>query len=218
MTARATPKPAGAPSSAIGDVALPGPGGAIDGPASTLSRAFMDEPLFTYLWPDPRQRRRRVPDFFELMVRTGLEHGVCDTSPDLGGAAIWRRPGEWQLGWGTVALNLHRILPLFGSGLGRALRIIRLVERRHPARPHWYLAYLGVDPEHRGKGIARALLRSRLAQCDQAGMPAYLETQRSENLALYRSVGFELVGEERVSGGPLSYFMWREPGSGRAET
>ncbi|WP_375458798.1 GNAT family N-acetyltransferase [uncultured Enterovirga sp.] len=190
--------------------ALPGS----DGPAALLARAFMDEPLFTYLWPDAGQRRRRVPGFFDLMVSTGREHGLCETSPGREGAAIWRRPGEWQLGWGTVALNLHRFLPLFGTAVGRALRIIRLVEHRHPTKPHWYLAYLGVAPEFRGRGVARSLLRSRLDLCDLEGLPAYLETQKADNLGLYRSVGFELVGEERVPGGPPCYFMWREPRSG----
>lgn len=222
MAARAIPKTSGGASPETGAAAaMPALGAAAerqaDGAASLLALAFMDEPLFTYLWPDPAQRRARVPAFFELMVRTGRQHGICDTSPDGCGAAIWRRPGEWRFGWGTTALNLHRIVPLFGTGLGRVLRVMRLVERRHPARPHWYLAYLGVDPAHRGRGVARALLRSRLAACDREGMPAYLETQRPENVALYRSVGFALVGEERVPGGPLSFFMWREAGgAGRA--
>ena len=60
----------------------------------------------------------------------------------------------------------------------------------HRARPHeefWYLA--GVGAVRRGEGIGSALLRHRL---DRVRGPAYLESSKQENIALYERFGFEL--------------------------
>jgi hypothetical protein len=41
--------------------------------------------------------------------------------------------------------------------------------------------------------VASVLLRSRLARCDEAGMPAYLESSKPGNVPLYEHFGFEVT-------------------------
>ena len=93
-----------------------------------------------------------------------------------------------------------------------ATRTLSAIEKRHPKDPpHYYLAILGTDPDHQGKGIGSSLLRPVLDICDHDGVGAYLESSKESNIAFYARHGFELTGEVRLPGGPLVWPMWREP-------
>jgi [ribosomal protein S18]-alanine N-acetyltransferase len=58
---------------------------------------------------------------------------------------------------------------------------------------------IGVDPDHRRRGIGRRLLRELLAHADAHHAMTYLEvrTDNEAAIALYRSEGFEVVGTRR---------------------
>jgi GNAT superfamily N-acetyltransferase len=76
--------------------------------------------------------------------------------------------------------------------------------------PHWYLAFIGVDPVRQGHGVGAALLRSRLRRCDQEGLPAYLESSKPENVPLYQHFGFHVTGTlDLPKGAPVVTTMWR---------
>ena len=77
----------------------------------------------------------------------------------------------------------------------------------HKARPHeefWYLA--GVGAVRRGEGVGTALLGHRLGRVTG---PAYLESSKRENIALYERFGFELRDSLQLPDGPELWPMWR---------
>src|SRR5262249_61319220 len=88
-------------------------------------------------------------------------------------------------------------------------RATRSVLDRHPRTPHYYLFLLGVDPAAQGRGIGRALVAPILERCDRDGVAAYLETSAERNLALYRSLGFDVTGEIDLRRGPKVWLMLR---------
>jgi ribosomal protein S18 acetylase RimI-like enzyme len=64
-------------------------------------------------------------------------------------------------------------------------------------------------------GIGSRLLRAGLNRADEAGLPAYLETGTTRNVALYRRHGFEVIHEAPCgNGAPMMWHMWREPEAG----
>src|SRR6476619_3197544 len=91
----------------------------------------------------------------------------------------------------------------------------RLLERRsrRPGwreQPHWYLAFIGVDPARQEYGVGAALLRSRLRRCDEEGLPAYLESSKLENVPPYQHFGFHVTGTLTLpEGAPVVNTMWR---------
>lgn len=100
-----------------------------------------------------------------------------------------------------------------GCHLGRGQEMVELMKQHHPEEPHWYLGVIGSDPDMRGTGLAHALMRSRLDQCDTEGAPAYLESTKESNLPYYLRFGFRVTGELTIrGGGPRIWPMWRNPG------
>jgi [ribosomal protein S18]-alanine N-acetyltransferase len=77
---------------------------------------------------------------------------------------------------------------------------------------------IGVDPDHQGRGIGRAVLGGLLAAADRIDATTYLEVRTDNEAAqhLYRATGFAVVGTRRryYSSGADAYTMKRSPGPG----
>ncbi|MGI4881213.1 MAG: hypothetical protein ACRYG4_27440 [Janthinobacterium lividum] len=183
--------------------------------AATLSRAFVADPVLTYLFPDPAHRPRKLLQFFSLIARTEANAGDTLIAGDTAAVTIWRAPGEWRV---PVSAMLRAAIPLittFGTALPRALRLQSLVDEHHPATPHWYLAFAGCDPALHGRGFGGAAIRAKLRDCDVAGLPAALETANEGNLAIYTALGFAVTDEYSAAPGLRFWSMWREPAATR---
>ncbi|MHA1219819.1 MAG: GNAT family N-acetyltransferase [Candidatus Heimdallarchaeaceae archaeon] len=64
--------------------------------------------------------------------------------------------------------------------------------------PHWYLASIGVDPGHQGKGYGSKLIKTMLKRAENEDFPVFLETNFGENVPLYEHLGFEVIDERTV--------------------
>ncbi len=179
----------------------------------SLARAFADDPGFSHVLPDDRDRTERLQIFFETELRSvALPRGLVWTTEELVGAAVWGPPDGWRV---PVTASLREgpaMLGAFGRRLPLALWSRLRMDARHPKRPpHWYLAVMGVAPEWQGRGLGTALMRPGLEEIDAAGLPAYLETSTPRARALYERNGFAVTGEINVPmGGPPIWLMWRE--------
>ena len=66
--------------------------------AAALSRAFHDDPLQTYVFPDPVERAARSPALFTPLLRYGLLFGeVLTTAGGPVGAVVWLGPSAWEV-------------------------------------------------------------------------------------------------------------------------
>jgi predicted N-acetyltransferase YhbS len=69
-----------------------------------------------------------------------------------------------------------------------------------------------VDPDVQRQGIGGRLQSPTLGVCDEEGLPAWLETQKEENLAYYERFGFTVVDEHHpIADGPSMWSLRREP-------
>jgi ribosomal protein S18 acetylase RimI-like enzyme len=186
----------------------------VDAIADALVRAFADDPLMRYLFETDEGRRKKSRFFFVTDAKRaiGKAKGQVDTNDGDGakGAAIWFAPDEWRSG-GLELLGQLPMLFRLGRETPRALNVLSQVEKVHPKAPHWYLAVLGTDPEHQGKGVGSAVLAPVLAKCDEQGIPAYLESSKERNVPFYRRHGFEVTSELKLKNGPTLWPMWRDP-------
>lgn len=132
------------------------------------------------------------------------------------GGAIWYPPQRWPPSAGRQLRGLPGYARALGRRLGAAAALVGKMGKAHPREPHWYLAYFGVEPGIQGQGIGSALMSSRLARSDALGVPAYLESSKVSNVALYEHFGFRRTGTVPVpEGWPVVPQMWREPPAAR---
>ena len=181
-----------------------------------LGRAFRDDPVFTWLLPDPAKRAAALPGFFGAIARHhflaggGAEVAVSDSG--IGAAALWDPPGCWSQHPREQVAMLPAMVRAFRGRLGVARALSEEMKAAHPEEPHWYLGMIGSDTAVRGGGYGSALMRSRLDRCDAEGAPAYLESSNPDNIPYYLRFGFEVTGEIAMpGGGPPLWPMWRQP-------
>ncbi len=185
--------------------------------AASLSRAFFDDPAFTWVLRGDERRLRALRAGFELfLARVWLAHGHTYTTAATAGAAVWEPPGHWRHGVGEQLRLLPAVLAAFRRHTPRAVRSLAVLEAGHPDEherpPHYYLAFLGVDPLWQGRGLGSALLAPVLARCDAERTGAYLEASTPRNRALYERHGFAATNEFRLGrGAPPQWRMWRDP-------
>lgn len=203
------------------NAAVPGPANVVrkatadDVPrlAQALARAFYEDPVIQWLVPDDSERMQRSERGFAFYLRkVYLPHDECYATEDGAGTALWLPPGKWHLGLLAQLRLAPGMIAALGPRLPQVLRAINTIESNHPHEPHYYLAFVGVEPEAQGKGVGTALLRPILDRCDEDGTAAYLEATTPRNRACYLRQGFEVTEEFRYpKAGPPSWRMWREP-------
>lgn len=184
----------------------------------TLVRSFDRDPILRWFLREDERRVQALKMYFEITLREfTLPHGEVLTTEDRAGTALWVPPDRWKLGLSEQLSASSTIVRCVGLGkMVRTLRGLRQMEKHHPPRPHYYLALLGVDPEHQGRGYATALLRPVLERCDREGVGAYLESTTPENTARYQHFGFKVVSHLQLGHGAPPYpGMWREPTGAR---
>jgi len=181
--------------------------------AKALARAFQDDPVFRWMVPDDSERLERSERGFALYLRkVYLRHDECYTTEGLVGGALWMPPGTWHLGPLAQLRLLPGMLAAMGPRLPQVLRAIAMLESNHPKEPHWYLPFVGVEPESQGRGVGTALMRPIVERCDREQLPAYLEATTPRNRTCYERQGFEVTEEFHFpKDGPPSWRMWRSP-------
>jgi len=178
--------------------------------AAMLARAFYDDPVTAWFYPNPERRLVHARRFFAIRLRQLADQELIFTTSDHAGAALWTLPGRWREDL-RQSLMLLPMLPVLLPRIARSTRAVREIERRHPVVPHFYLSVLGTDPDQQGGGIGSALLVPVLARCDSVGVAAYLESSKESNIGFYVRHGFTVTERIDLPDGPPLWFMWRDP-------
>ncbi|WP_017556669.1 GNAT family N-acetyltransferase [Nocardiopsis baichengensis] len=192
----------------------------VPGVARVLSRAFFDDPLFTWLFPDPHTRMARSARWWAAQAGFAFVPAGAVTvavsagpRPVVRGAAVWAPPGVSLPGGAAMLRTLPHTLGLLPlSRFPELAAFMSDLQKAAPERPYWYLQSLAVDPVAQGTGIGSALLRSGLVRADIDRAPVYLETTDPAVCAFYERFGFKVCGEVEEAGRPSFQSMIREPG------
>jgi len=180
--------------------------------AITLSRAFDDDPLTTWLFPRADARRRKLPTFFRSLLGASLPLGEVYTTDDSRCAAIWNPPGTFPMGWYTDTRLGLTTTRLVGVRITLCARGLLYFASHHPKERHWYLQMLGTEPQSQSRGLGSAVLAPILERCDREAERVYLESSKERNIPFYERHGFKVTQEIQVPRGPVVWAMWREPG------
>lgn len=178
---------------------------------STLSDAFFNEPAFSFILPDDAARKRALEKAFRIIVDEDRKIGSIMMTSGAEAATAWRTPGLVRDSqWDAIRTGLPDLLA-FGTAIGRASLVAKLIKSNLPVGEYWYLHYAGCHSSHRSKGFGGAAIRAGLEQADAARCKAYLETADENNIPIYRALGFHIVHSWQVPDGPQFWGMMRGP-------
>ena len=166
-----------------------------------LARAFHDEPVVAYAYPDAAEMKARLPHVYEFLLRSSLPWAQAwATSEQMEGIAVWTYTEDAPMSlwrfllsgaiWPGLRMGMRagqRMRPFFAYVEGRRKKLVPFA--------NWYLMVIGVDPEFQGKGYAGRLLRGMLSGVDEQGLPCCLETEKERNVSLYRHFDFNVIDE-----------------------
>jgi ribosomal protein S18 acetylase RimI-like enzyme len=179
----------------------------------TLANAFFDDPLTSWIFPDPAERPHQLRTWMRLSTEMGLTRGHLYTAGENRAAAVWSPPDVTLFDelWGARLAQL--LTKELGDRAGDVLQGLAGALSSQPGdEPHFYLFTLGTHPEQQGSGFGARVVEPVLAICDEQGLPAHLESSNERNLSFYRRHGFEVLSEIAVvEGGPILRPMRREP-------
>ncbi|MFD3873669.1 GNAT family N-acetyltransferase [Streptomyces sp. NPDC058623] len=184
-----------------------------DAVARLLDEAFRDDPVSSWVFPDPRHRAAVHGKFLGVFVDVALEEGRIDRTADGAAAALWLRvPAGEPEGEDEVPARMRAVADPDNE---RCELVGRLTGEVHPtAEEHEYLLMIAVAPDRQGEGLGTELIRPVLERCDRDGVPAYLEASSERSMRLYERLGWEFTGRTvRLPGGPPMWPMWRKPRS-----
>lgn len=169
--------------------------------AQVIARAFMDDPLTSFMLPFKRTRIQSLLKFFrvygEINIKAGRGFGVGEP---LQGVAFWKFPGQDSTSISVKSLGkllplLFTMYPVGYFRAGDVLKKIEALHMKHAPEPHFYLDNLGVLPSSQGRGLSASLIRPFLKLADEQKVPAYTDTVTKSNVPYYEHFGFRLMEE-----------------------
>jgi ribosomal protein S18 acetylase RimI-like enzyme len=171
----------------------------------SATRAFADDPVMRWFFPDDNDYEQTNPMLVQFMVRRWHATDSVWCTDDAVAMAGWVPPGRpdvSDIARPAVDHPQWRIdrFTAIGAALGE----------NTPEEPHWYLNMLATHPDWQRQGLGAALMRAGFEIAADMGLPCYLETETLENVAYYRHHGFEVRTEWALPlGGPHMWGMLR---------
>jgi ribosomal protein S18 acetylase RimI-like enzyme len=175
--------------------------------STTALRAFVDDPVMRWLYPDDDDFLAPGGEAFRgAMVRWQANNEVWCTH-DCAALAVWIQPGRPS---DEVVVDPPEEPPS-PELVERFTTLGTFMAEHTPADEHWYLQLLATHPDWQRQGLGTHLMESMFERTDAAGLPCYLETETETNVAYYRRHGFDVRSEWDVTDGPHMWGMLRPP-------
>lgn len=171
-----------------------------------LARAFRDNPLdVAVIGRSPRHRLRsnRAGMRASLVAARGIALRLV-AGPEPAGALLATPPDRHPLPQPPLGEQLRCLLWQGPRVISRWAHVGSELLPHHPLERHWYLGLLGVEPRRQGHGVGARLMEAFVERVEADRLPAYLETDRPENVRFYRRFGFEVASELEILGVPVA--------------
>lgn len=183
-----------------------------------LPRAFANDPMFQYLFPDGN-RSKHLRTFFNFIFYKSMllqERliGIKENNELRGVSSIELPTSVKGAGLLLRPLFIYRGIKLYVQLPKDAFAFInpymQFTTSVRPTAPHHYLVCIGVDPVHQGKGVGKTLLTyiHEFVDKDPSSTGIGLDTENPENVKLYERFGYHIVETKKI-GDTTIYCMFR---------
>ncbi len=183
-----------------------------------VARAFQDDLIDSYFFPNPEERKKKLPSFYEYRLGQAVRYGtVYATSPNLKGIAAWL---PYDLGeipmWKMMLTGGFKLFRKMGNKVTSKMMAVKdYVESKttkNAGDKYLHLEMLAVEPKFQWMGYAKKLLEPMFNRLDSENLSCFLETSTKKNVAFYQYFGFEVVEESTIPGTDVPFWdMLRKP-------
>jgi ribosomal protein S18 acetylase RimI-like enzyme len=173
-----------------------------------LVTAFTADPVIRWLYPDASGYLTNFPVFLRAFGGKAFASNTVWRLGEFGAVALWYAPHVEPAGDAVVAEITRSVA---ASKHGDVFAVLEQMDSAHPAFPHWYLPWFGVEGGQQGRGLGGELMRNCLAFVDRDHVPACLESPNARNIPFYQRHGFEVTGVSQAGACPPVYSMLRSP-------
>ncbi len=158
-----------------------------------ISSSFDDNKSINWIIKNDKKRKERIRFLAGYSFDICMQSGVVYLSDDQKGCVLLQFPERKKTNLKTIWLDVK--LAVKAIGIDRALKIMNReskINAFHPKGHFLYLWFIGVAPEHQGKGCGAQLLQEVIKS-----YPAeiYLETSTVRNVPWYQKFGFDIYHE-----------------------
>ena len=172
----------------------------------TLVLAFISDPVERWLYPEPHRYLMQFPRFLSAFAGRAFAEQTAWKLGECAAVALWLPPGTGPDGDAIVNVLAETVPP---DKHADTFATLEQMDDAHPAYPHWYLPWFGVDGALQGRGLGGRLMEHCLKLVDASHSPAYLETPNPRTIAFYERHGFEVVGVAQAGACPPVTLMHR---------
>ncbi|KAA0992279.1 GNAT family N-acetyltransferase [Dyadobacter aurulentus] len=183
-----------------------------DEAARLLATTMSSNPINRAVFKSANQEaiRKQEQMFRFVLARPGFTTFAATIDGRIAGVMCYTTSDNCQL---NPLAHLPPVLSLAAALRLTMIPVLRWQKawgKRDPKGYHLHFGPLAVANEYQGQQIGSGLLEVFCKHADAMQHPAFLETDKSENLALYQRFGFKVVASDIVLG-IKTWFMQREP-------
>ena len=157
-----------------------------------LTEAFDSNTSVNYVVRQDKKRKLRILRLMEYTFDICWESGEIYLTSDRNGAALIQLPHTKKASLKSIFRDIR--LVFYAIGVFKAMKVLKMeskIKEHYPARL-MYISFIGIHPEHQGKGIGSELLQEILRISNANKIPVYLETSMSANIPFYTKFNFEM--------------------------
>lgn len=182
--------------------------------ANILARGFFDDPMFSFIFLEPKNRLDALAAFFQVFLADTVRRGEVLIAPNENGAIAWY-PSNVRVfndDFDEVSAELAQVAITFGglSAAERFEQIVSLGEKFEPQQAHCEIMLIALVPEARGKGIGRDLLFPVLNHANEQQVGCYLISSNPRNISFYEGQGFRQISSIPNNPQLALTGMWRD--------
>ena len=182
--------------------------------AQILARGFFDDPMFSFVFLEPQNRRDALAAFFQVFLADTVRRGKVLISPDKEGAIAWY-PCNVRIfddSVDEVSAKLAQVAVTFGgsSAAERFEQIVSQIEKFEPKQAHCEIILIALVPEARGKGNGRDLISPVLNHVNEQQVGCYLVSSNPRNISFYERQGFRQISSIPNNSQLTLTGMWRD--------
>lgn len=185
--------------------------------ADTLADGFSEYSLFKYIC-NGKNVRDKMRLFWAVSLALVPERAICIAdSKEANSVLIYVRPNSKEPDL-LDYLKTGGLKMFYKFGFGSIIRMLRFeaeaqrVAQRYKTSNNGYLWAFATRLDKQGQHYATPLMKALLNHLDASGEGCYLETMKTENVALYKHFSFQLMEQTSIQSGHLPLFAMLKPG------